>query len=661
MRQIRFTSALILFCTIILIGFKAEAQVGIGTTNPDSNAILEISAEDMAGGVLLPRIELVETTNSAPLTDPVEPGMIVYNTATVNDVTPGFYYHDGTKWNKVGEGTGDGNGWSTEGNAGTDADINFLGTTDAVPLQFRTGNQARFEITSLANANHPGSGLLQAYKKGTQGYPIYSFTDSPNTGLFLATPPGQSTVISGLGVTAGGIEVFRASVTGQLQANDGTPAAPAYSWRNSPNMGIYRNSNSSIPAISFSTDGIERMGIAEHGGVLINGQNNNTDKARLGIIVGSESGERGIFVRNVGSQPSMEEGILVITDGTAINAKTSVRDSHAGRFHHNGIGDNTGNAALIATAGNLARVIESASATGASIRGIDFGTISLSRDDDEGIGLLGIGNNRASGNPIASIFELSVPAEGAGVVGIGNTWGVYSVGNMHVEGNLTVTGSINGSPRPGNPLISDGIYVDSGDLSVTGDLAASGVKNFKIDHPLDPANKYLKHASVESNEVLNLYRGTEIFDADGQVVVNLPDYYEAVNKNPSYQLTPIGAYMQLYIAEEIFNGTFVIAGGIPGKKVSWTVQAERNDPYMQYYSEAAQMEVDKGENRGRYLTPEVYGQPKEKGIYYVDNANKVVEKVKTRKLNLVEVEDEPIRTGNNYNIQQNLSPQDKPQ
>ncbi|MDO5074652.1 MAG: hypothetical protein Q4D66_02050 [Bacteroidales bacterium] len=70
-------------------------RVGIGTRTPDANAILDISATDK--GVLLPRVALTKTTEAAPLTQHVA-GMFVYNTATANDVKPGIYYNDGTKW-----------------------------------------------------------------------------------------------------------------------------------------------------------------------------------------------------------------------------------------------------------------------------------------------------------------------------------------------------------------------------------------------------------------------------------------------------------------------------------------------------------------------------------------------------------------------------------
>ena len=84
-----------LFSVINLFG-----QVGIGTTNPNPDALLDVDASVSTGGLLLPRLALTATNNAAPLSAHVA-GMTVYNTSTVNDVTPGFYYNDGTAWIKL--------------------------------------------------------------------------------------------------------------------------------------------------------------------------------------------------------------------------------------------------------------------------------------------------------------------------------------------------------------------------------------------------------------------------------------------------------------------------------------------------------------------------------------------------------------------------------
>lgn len=81
---------------IILATFNyANAQQGFGTANPNLNSVIDLTSTNK--GLLMPRVALTSTGNFTPLTAHVA-GMTIYNTATVGDVTPGFYYNDGTKW-----------------------------------------------------------------------------------------------------------------------------------------------------------------------------------------------------------------------------------------------------------------------------------------------------------------------------------------------------------------------------------------------------------------------------------------------------------------------------------------------------------------------------------------------------------------------------------
>jgi hypothetical protein len=161
----------------------------------------------------------------------------------------------------------------------------------------------------------------------------------------------------------------------------------------------------------------------------------------------------------------------------------------------------------------------------------------------------------------------------------------------------------------------DVLEATSGNVSITGTLNATGTKNFRIDHPLDPANKYLFHASIESSEVLNLYSGNVVLDATGEAVVQLPDWFEAINKDLRYQLTNVGGFAPVYVAEEVSGGHFKIAGGKPGGKVSWQVSGVRNDAWEKAHPMV--VEADKGAARGQYLTPELYGAPETARIGYM--------------------------------------------
>jgi len=166
-----------------------------------------------------------------------------------------------------------------------------------------------------------------------------------------------------------------------------------------------------------------------------------------------------------------------------------------------------------------------------------------------------------------------------------------------------------------------------------GRLGASGTKSFRIDHPDDPANKYLLHYSAESPEVINFYSETVTLDDRGEAVVELPHYFAKINTRPRYQLTAVGAPMpMLHVAAKIREAdlsagakaepgeaapicAFRIAGGAPGGEVSWRVEALRNDRWVQ--QRGAPVEVEKeGLEKGTYQHPELYGQPPEMGMNY---------------------------------------------
>jgi hypothetical protein len=152
-----------------------------------------------------------------------------------------------------------------------------------------------------------------------------------------------------------------------------------------------------------------------------------------------------------------------------------------------------------------------------------------------------------------------------------------------------------------------------GNVQITGSLS-SAVKDFKIDHPLDPANKYLVHASVESSEMKNIYDGTALIDANGEAMVELPDWFSSLNRDFRYQLTSVGAPSpNLYIAEEIAGNRFKIAGGRPGAKVCWQVTGVRQDAFAQAHPLIVE-EEKLGPEHGRYLHPELYGVPEKEGI-----------------------------------------------
>ncbi|HMQ16510.1 MAG TPA: hypothetical protein PKC49_11095, partial [Phycisphaerae bacterium] len=166
-----------------------------------------------------------------------------------------------------------------------------------------------------------------------------------------------------------------------------------------------------------------------------------------------------------------------------------------------------------------------------------------------------------------------------------------------------------------------------------GALGASGTKSFCIDHPDDPENMHLLHYSAESPDVINFYSGIVVLDGAGEALVELPRYFARINRDPRYALTAVGAPMpRLHVASEIDDAalqagqqsaagqpapscSFRIAGGAPHAKVSWRVDAVRNDAWVR--ARGAPVELLKAESeRGRYRHPALYGHADDRGMGY---------------------------------------------
>ncbi len=152
----------------------------------------------------------------------------------------------------------------------------------------------------------------------------------------------------------------------------------------------------------------------------------------------------------------------------------------------------------------------------------------------------------------------------------------------------------------------------SGDVHVNGTLSKTA-GSFKMDHPLDPANKYLSHSFVESSDMMNIYNGVITTDAEGDAAVTMPEWFEALNKDFRYQLTVIGQFAQAIVSKKVAGNQFAIKTDKPNVEVSWQVTGIRQDAYANAHRIPVEvMKSDK--ERGYYQHPELFSQPEEKGI-----------------------------------------------
>jgi len=219
-------------------------------------------------------------------------------------------------------------------------------------------------------------------------------------------------------------------------------------------------------------------------------------------------------------------------------------------------------------------------------------------------------------------------------------WGTSGVDTFGGNGDTSTSGTqggngINGQGGIGEQYDGDGAYLQGGNYSLYGDgvyaLAGSGDAgffygdvdvvgtlsksggSFKIDHPLDPANKYLYHSFVESPDMMNIYNGNITTDGSGTAVVTMPDWFEVLNRDFRYQLTVIGSFAQAIIAEELTSGHFVIRTDKPNVKVSWQITGIRQDPWANAHRIPVEQEKE-ANLKGFYLHPELYGAPADKTI-----------------------------------------------
>ncbi|MDZ7777932.1 MAG: hypothetical protein U5L09_21110 [Bacteroidales bacterium] len=200
-------------------------------------------------------------------------------------------------------------------------------------------------------------------------------------------------------------------------------------------------------------------------------------------------------------------------------------------------------------------------------------------------------------------FNMGVFGEGGG--GTQNNYGIYGVdyGESGSSYSIAVYGD-----NQGNAGTNYAGYFD-GDVTVTGTLSKGG-GSFKIDHPDDPANKYLSHSFVESPDMMNVYNGNVTTDADGVAEVTLPDYFKSLNRDFRYQLTVIGTFAQAIVSEEIDGNHFTIKTDKPNVKVSWQVTGVRKDKWAEE-NRIVPVQEKEGVEKGKYLHPEVHSRSEE--------------------------------------------------
>ena len=270
------------------------------------------------------------------------------------------------------------------------------------------------------------------------------------------------------------------------------------------------------------------------------------------------------------------------------------------------------------TGGMLNAVANSSSSIGVSATGYSAASGSGLNGTDGVVGLGGGGDPNYPGTG------------GNGVTGVGGAGEFSGVGGSFTGGG----GRNNGDGVDAFHGAGVGAYagVFWGDVYVSGAITA-GTKDFKIDHPLDPANKYLFHSSVESSEMMNIYTGNITTDSQGLATVQLPGWFEVLNTDFRYQLTVIGQFAQAIVAHKIENNRFEIRTSAPNVEVSWQVTGVRQDAFAKAHPLVVEQEKE-AQLRGYYIHPELYGAPEEKQIEWARHPQmmKKIQETRARQL-----------------------------
>jgi trimeric autotransporter adhesin len=465
------------------------------------------------------------------------------------------------------------------------------------PLILGTANTAGTANTTVATSSS-GTALLVT-QSGT-GTALRGSATGPTSiaGFFTAT---NGTGVSGVTGRDAAIGVYGAN---DAPAYGGGAAVRAAGQRNHGLVATAGDSQAdAIRAVQTDSGAAIRatalLGVAFEGvgqsGLTVEATGTTTDgvyglaSAATGTatgVRGEVASEDGVGVRGVATATTGNSaaifGINPSTGGIAVYGRsTSTTGNVYGLF-----GETSSTTDLAAGAWGMSNAT-----TGAAV-GVYGQT--LSTGDSAGV----LGWAFASTGSAVGVAGLTQSADGTGVLGVGGP-----------SPSIGVMGSATGN---GFGVYSQGNAKVAGDLEVTGDVTKAG-GSFKIDHPLDPANKFLYHSFVESPDMKNVYDGVATLDGAGEGTVQLPDWIEALNRDFRYQLTPIGQYAPLFVQSKIESGRFKIAGGVAGQQVSWQVTGIRRDAWAEAHRIPVE-EAKVGAVKGRYLHPTEHGQPAAKAI-----------------------------------------------
>ncbi|MEP6675229.1 MAG: hypothetical protein ABJA78_08735 [Ferruginibacter sp.] len=611
---------------IMAVSLTHAQNVGIGTNTPLMK--LHVSSSDSA---------LLLLTNTTPIAAGVKSAMyfqsgnrftgaIKAEAVSGTDGRLGFFTFAGTDANTLRERLtiGD-NGYIGIGNNNPAAQVHIVqGTLAGLPsllleenfddyarlnLKNITPNNSGNNFWTIAGYNNNNSSLERLNFNNNATGTILSLTGNGNVGignsnpsmrLDVAAPDSATLLLRNTNAITAGIKssiYFEAGnrFTGAIKT-EGVSATDA-------RMGFFTFAGTDANTLR------ERLTIADNGYI---GIGNNNPVAQVHVVQGTAGGLTSLLLEenfdnfaklNMKSTHANNSGnnfwqIASYNHDTRATERLNFVNNASGTLMsltgngHLGIGtttptaqfeivtaggDSSPTARFINNSGSLGSVVEITTAVGAFANGL------YSHTNSPGFqgGAIYAVNTGVGGNAI--VGEASTDA---------NAWAILGVSTLgeagHFQGNVNVVGTLSKSAG-----------------------------TFKIDHPMDPANKYLIHSFVESPDMMNVYNGNITTDAKGKAIVTLPSYFEAENIDFKYQLTIVDEtkFAMARISKKVSGNKFEIMTDQPNVEVSWQVTGVRNDAYA--IAHRIVPEVQKtGKEAGKYIHPELFGQSSDKSVYY---------------------------------------------
>jgi hypothetical protein len=547
--------------------FQSGSFLGLNLTTP--LATLDVNGETIQRGTLLMYPTGAATATTGMNSQPITFETSGYNSSTKADVTSFFTLKSETASNNT--------------------------TAPAGQLHFLYGNTSTPSETGLY-INHDGTiHFAAAQTFGSTSAAAIALTGTSTSGEGV-----QGTSASSIGVK--GISTSNYGMDGTSQTGSGVYGYTAGTTINTAGV---RGQAGTASTSGFTGIAGVWGDAANHAGVF--GSSTN-DSGVYGVsansygVYGQSSISVGVDAFSAGSYGiysqtnSSTAGIAAIygySAGSTVGVKGASASGNGGEFYG---GANTVGGNGVLTVGGAA-TSNGYGGSGGQLTGGNGGI-----NGGNGLRAFGGSGSDSGGNGVVGTGGISGNLAGSG----GVFYGASSSTGVGGDGIYAVAGA--GTNANDNGLA--GYFY--GNVAIDGTLTAD-TKYFQIDHPTDPANKYLNHASIESSEMIDIYSGNVTTDENGLATITLPSWFESVNGDFRYQLTIVGRKAQAWVAKEIANGTFQIASDATNTKVSWQVTGVRHDAYAKAHPLIVE-EAKNAHERGLYKHPELYNQPATKGL-----------------------------------------------